>query len=43
MISLTAALEGTCTIWTPDGGEYRLPVHEFVTGDCIRRSRRARC
>jgi CO/xanthine dehydrogenase FAD-binding subunit len=34
MISLTAALEGTCTIWTPDGGENRLPVHEFVTGDC---------
>jgi CO/xanthine dehydrogenase FAD-binding subunit len=33
MISLTAALEGVCTIWQPDGGERRVPVMEFVTGD----------
>ncbi len=34
MISLTAALDGICTVWTPDGGEYQLPVTEFVTGNC---------
>jgi CO/xanthine dehydrogenase FAD-binding subunit len=33
MISLTAALEGVCTIWQPDGGERRVPVIDFVTGD----------
>jgi CO/xanthine dehydrogenase FAD-binding subunit len=32
MISLTAALEGVCTIWQRDGGERRVPVVEFVTG-----------
>jgi len=33
MISLTAALEGVCTLW-PRGGEPRqVPVVEFVTGD----------
>lgn len=32
MISLTAALEGVCEIWTPDGGERLLPVIEFVRG-----------
>ena len=32
MISLTAALEGVCEIWTPDGGERRLPVVDFVRG-----------
>jgi CO/xanthine dehydrogenase FAD-binding subunit len=30
MISLAAALDGVCTIWTPDGGERRIPVAEFV-------------
>ena len=30
MISLTAALEGTCTIWTPDGNERRIEVKDFV-------------
>lgn len=30
MISLTAALDGICTIWTPDGTERRIPVTEFV-------------
>jgi CO/xanthine dehydrogenase FAD-binding subunit len=33
MISLTAALEGVCTIWQRDGGERRIPVTQFVTGD----------
>jgi CO/xanthine dehydrogenase FAD-binding subunit len=32
MISLTAALDGVCTIWTPDGGERRISVLEFITG-----------
>jgi len=30
MISLTAALEGICTIWTPDGNERRVAVADFV-------------
>ena len=34
MISLTAALHGICTVWSPDGGDYRLPVADFVTGNC---------
>src|SRR5262249_52469542 len=33
LISLTAALEGVCTIWRPDGGERRVGVVDFVTGD----------
>lgn len=33
MTSLATALEGVCTIWTPDGGERMLPVTEFVIGD----------
>lgn len=32
MISLTGALEGVCTIWTPDGGTRALPVVDFVRG-----------
>ena len=32
MISLCAALDGSCLIWTPDGGERRLPVVDFVIG-----------
>ena len=32
MIALTAALDGTCVIWTPDGGERRLAVLDFVRG-----------
>ena len=32
MIALATALEGTCVIWTPDGGERRLPVTEMVLG-----------
>lgn len=30
MISLTSALGGVCTIWTPEGGERRIGVIEFV-------------
>lgn len=33
MTALGAALDGVCTIWTPDGGERRLPVRDFVLGD----------
>jgi CO/xanthine dehydrogenase FAD-binding subunit len=33
MISLTSALEGVCTIWKAGGGEQKVPVAEFVTGD----------
>src|SRR5580704_7413844 len=32
MISLTVALEGTCTIWTPAGNERRVAVTDFVLG-----------
>jgi len=30
MISLTAALDGVCTIWAPDGFERRVAVTDFV-------------
>jgi CO/xanthine dehydrogenase FAD-binding subunit len=33
MISLTAALDGVCTIWKADGGEQRIAVVDFVTGN----------
>lgn len=33
MISLTAALDGVSTIWKAGGGEQRIPVAEFVTGN----------
>ena len=33
MISLTAALDGVCTIWQADGGERTIDVADFVTGD----------
>jgi CO/xanthine dehydrogenase FAD-binding subunit len=32
MTSLTAALDGVCTIWSADGSERRVPVADFVTG-----------
>jgi hypothetical protein len=32
MISLTAALEGVCTIWQPDGSQQSVRVVDFVTG-----------
>jgi CO/xanthine dehydrogenase FAD-binding subunit len=33
MIALTAALDGVCTIWKADGGEQRIGVADFVTGN----------
>jgi CO/xanthine dehydrogenase FAD-binding subunit len=33
MISLTAALDGVCTIWQADGDERKVAVTDFVTGD----------
>jgi CO/xanthine dehydrogenase FAD-binding subunit len=33
MISLTAALDGICTIWQADGGERKIAVSDFVTGN----------
>jgi CO/xanthine dehydrogenase FAD-binding subunit len=33
MISLTSALDGVCTIWNADGGERRVDVIDFVTGN----------
>ncbi|MDH2341748.1 MULTISPECIES: FAD binding domain-containing protein [unclassified Bradyrhizobium] len=33
MISLTAALDGVCTIWKADAGEQKMPVADFVTGN----------
>jgi CO/xanthine dehydrogenase FAD-binding subunit len=33
MISLTSALDGVCTIWKTGGGEQKLPVLDFVTGN----------
>jgi len=33
MISLTAALDGVCTIWQAGGGERKMAVADFVTGD----------
>lgn len=32
MISLTAALDGVCTIWAADGGERQIAVVDFVKG-----------
>jgi CO/xanthine dehydrogenase FAD-binding subunit len=33
MISLTAALDGICTIWQADGGERKIPIIDFITGN----------
>lgn len=33
MISLTAALEGVCTLWPPGGKPREVPVVDFVTGN----------
>ena len=30
MIALTAALDGVCTLWAPDGGERQIKVADFV-------------
>lgn len=32
MISLASALDGQLVVWRADGGDYRLPVAQFVTG-----------
>ncbi|KQP60652.1 FAD binding domain-containing protein [Methylobacterium sp. Leaf108] len=32
MIALATALEGTCVVWTPDGGERRVGILDFVVG-----------
>ncbi len=32
MIALAVAMEGTCLLWTPDGGERTLPAREVVLG-----------
>jgi len=33
MISLTAALEGVCTLWPRNGAPHKIPVVDFVTGN----------
>jgi CO/xanthine dehydrogenase FAD-binding subunit len=33
MISLTAALDGICTIWKAGGGEHKIPIVDFITGN----------
>ena len=33
MISLTAALEGVCTLWPQNGKPRQVPVVDFVTGN----------
>ena len=33
MTSLTAALDGICTLWMPDGAVRKLPVGDFVLGN----------
>jgi CO/xanthine dehydrogenase FAD-binding subunit len=32
MTSLTASLDGVCTVWTPDGRDLEIPVVDFVLG-----------
>jgi CO/xanthine dehydrogenase FAD-binding subunit len=33
MIALTSALDGVCTVWKAGGGETKIAVADFVTGD----------
>lgn len=33
IVSLCVALDGVALVWTPDVGEYRMPVAELVTGN----------
>ncbi len=33
MTALAAALDGVCTVWTPDGGERQVEAVDFVLGD----------
>jgi CO/xanthine dehydrogenase FAD-binding subunit len=37
MISLASALDAQLVVWRADGGDYRLPVTEFVTGSAMNR------
>ncbi len=32
MAALTVALDGVCTIWTPEGGERQVPARDFILG-----------
>ncbi|MDD1530112.1 FAD-binding molybdopterin dehydrogenase [Bradyrhizobium sp. WBOS7] len=33
MISLASALDGVCTVWKAGGGEQKIPVIDFITGN----------
>lgn len=33
MVSLCTALDGVALVWTPGGGEYRVPVEQLITGN----------
>ncbi len=33
MVSLCVALDGVALVWTPDGGDYRIPVADLMTGN----------
>ncbi|OLL71764.1 Xanthine dehydrogenase, FAD binding subunit [Pseudonocardia sp. Ae168_Ps1] len=33
MVALCVALDGAALVWTPDGGTYRVPVAQLVTGN----------
>ena len=33
LVSLCVALDAVALVWTPDGGEYRIPVEELITGN----------
>lgn len=35
MISLVSALDGTLTVWRPDGSDYHIMATEFVVGEAI--------
>ena len=37
MISLTAALDGVCTIWKAHGGQQTIPVTDFILGNQLNR------
>ena len=33
MVSLAVTLDGVALVWTPDGGSYRIPVADLITGN----------
>ncbi|MFP5021686.1 FAD binding domain-containing protein [Pseudonocardia phyllosphaerae] len=39
MVALCVALDGVALVWTPDGGQYRIPVARLVTGNGTNRLR----